>query len=73
MSLPDSSASNQDTGTWTWASIEPGLWVAQQDGEFAGMVEEQLGLGFDATNESGQVIGRFPNLADAQAGLATRR
>jgi hypothetical protein len=55
---------------WTWSLLEWGLWVGRQAGEFAGIIEQHHhGLGFDATDADGCVLGRFPTVTDAQGAL----
>jgi len=54
----------------SWNAPEPGLWVGNRSGEYAGMVEFTNGL-YLASGEVGEELGRFGSLDDAFASVAT--
>ena len=54
-----------------WRSPERHLWVATDDGEFAGMAVQDR-RGYVATGPTATPVGRFPSLAAAQAALEPR-
>lgn len=53
-----------------WTVVQSGLWVAQIDGEFAGMIEARWGEGFIATTRLARTLGIFPTVEEAQAKFA---
>jgi hypothetical protein len=51
-----------------WSEPAAGLWVARSEGEFVGMVEASAGC-FDASDEAGDVIGRYAGVPDAMSAV----
>lgn len=54
----------------SWNAPEPGLWVGNRSGEYAGMVEFTNGS-YLASGEVGDELGRFGSLDDAFASVAS--
>lgn len=70
MSIATSSPSRKrSTGPagMQWTLVQSGLWVANRDGEFAGMVEKVLGEAYRASSARAITLGVFGTLDEAKA------
>ena len=54
-------------GVIQWTIVQPGLWVAKVNGEFAGMIEADDGGAFRASSRLAQSVGIFPTIDAAKA------
>ncbi len=66
-----SHATKSSTTTILWTSVQPGLWVGKANGEFAGMIEAELGEGYIATTRLAKKLGVFPSFAEAKASFTS--
>lgn len=53
-----------------WVAIGPDLWVATSSGLHRGRIEAD-GAAFLAVDDRNSVVGRFPSLREAMAGVET--
>lgn len=58
------------TSTVQWTAVQPGLWVAKVNGEFAGMIESVPGEGYSASSRLAQTRGTFESLDAAKASFS---
>lgn len=69
--MTDSAAATEtDTARRTqWSAVQAGLWVGRRDGEFAGMIEQIWGSGYQVTTRLGKTLGVFGTMEEAQQAL----
>jgi hypothetical protein len=53
----------------TWGVHPTGVWLAQREGRFEGLVQPRWGSGFTVTTALGKDLGLHPTLEAAQAAL----
>lgn len=70
MTLTEPRKAQTRTNRIAWKAIQPGLWVAHCDGEFAGMIESDPHRGFVATTSLARELGAFPTIAGAKGAFA---
>ncbi|MHB1234277.1 MAG: hypothetical protein ACYCZK_01225 [Microbacteriaceae bacterium] len=60
---------NELVAPLTWRAVQSGLWVAEPEGEFVGMIERRGHSNFEVIDRLGRTTGFFATLEEAKASL----